>query len=250
MGLFSRVANLFRSNANAALDQLEDSEKMLKQMVLDMESSINKATTAIAQAIANEKNLARKMEAAKNNSKDWENKAMQALNAGREDLARQALEKKAVEDRNLQDLIPLHQQAAATSEKLRAQLLQLKNKLDEAKNRQSTLIARSQAAKAQKKISQSLSGIGTDSFANFDKYEEKIMGLEAEASAFEELAGENTSLEMEFKKLSSNADVDANLLEMKQKMGMLPENNGSSDDKLLEMKRQMGLLDGNIENKE
>ena len=242
MSIFKRISNVFRSNVNSALDNIEDAEKMLKQMVLDMEASINKATTAIAQAIANEKNLLRKMELAQQNSKDWENKAMQALNAGREDLARQALERKALEDKNLQELIPLHNQAAETSKKLREQLAQLKAKLDEAKNRQSTLIARSQAAKAQKQINKSLSGIGTDSFANFDKYEQKILGLEAEASAYEELAGENTSLDMEFKKLSSNSDIDANLLEMKRKMGMLPAATDPTDEKLLEMKKQMGLL--------
>ena len=232
MGILQRISNLFRSNANAALDKLEDSEKMLKQMVMDMEADINKATTAIAQAIANEKNLARKIEAAVKNSRDWEQKAMQALNAGREDLARQALEKKAIEDRNLQDLLPMHVQAAETSKKLREQLNQLKTKLDEAKARQGTLIARSQAAKAQTKINKALSGIGNDSFANFDKYEEKILGLEAEASAYEELAGDNSSLDLEFKKLSSNSDIEANLLAMKQKMGMLPNAN-VSDAKLL-----------------
>ena len=233
MGVFQRITNLFRSNANAALDKLEDSEKMLKQMVMDMETDINKATTAIAQAIANEKNLARKLEIARKNSQDWEQKAMQALNAGRDDLARQALEKKATEDRNLQDLIPMHRQAAETSVKLKEQLSQLKLKLDEAKSRQGTLIARSQAAKAQTKINKALSGIGNDSFANFDKYEEKILSLESEASAYEDLAGENTSLDMEFKKLSSNSDVEANLLAMKQKLGMLPSGT-VPDDKLLE----------------
>ena len=232
MGILQRISTLFKSNANAALDKLEDSEKMLKQMVMDMETDINKATTAIAQAIANEKNLARKLEAARKNSQDWEQKAMQALNANREDLARQALEKKAIEDKNLQDLIPMHIQAAEMSKKLKEQLNQLKSKLDEAKARQGTLIARSQAAKAQTKINKALSGVGNDSFANFDKYEEKILNLEAEATAYEELAGENTSLDMEFKKLSANSDIEANLLAMKQKMGMLPSGT-VPDDRLL-----------------
>jgi len=234
MGIFQRIAQLFRSNANAALDKMEDAEKMLKQTVMDMETDINKATTAIAQAIANEKNLARKLETARKNSQDWEQKAMLALNAGREDMARQALEKKAIEDRNLQDLIPMYAQATEMSKKLKEQLNQLKSKLDEAKSRKGTLIARSQAAKAQTNINKALSGIGNDSFANFDKYEEKILSLEAEASAYEDLAGQNTSLDLEFKKLSSNADIEANLLAMKQKMGMLPSGNTDMpDDRLL-----------------
>ncbi len=222
MGLFKRIGNLFRSNANAALDKMEDAEKMLKQMVLDMEESINKATVSIAKAIANEKRLEKKLAAARAESKDWEEKAKQALSAGREDLARQALEKKATVDKNIVDLQPLYSQAKESSNQLRAQLDQLKTKLDEAKNRQSTLVARSQAAKATKEINQSLSGVGTDAFADFDKYEEKIMNLEAEASAYEQLAGENSDLNSEFNKLSANADVDANLLELKKNMGMLP----------------------------
>jgi len=94
---------------------------------------------------------------------------MQALNAGREDLARQALENKSIEDKNLQELIPIHNQAYETSKKLREQLNQLKSKLDEAKRRQGTLIARSQAAKASANINKQLAGIGTDSFGSFDK---------------------------------------------------------------------------------
>ena len=232
MSIFQRIINLFRSNANAALDKMEDAEKMLKQMVLDMEADINKATTAIAQAIANEKGLAKKIETAKKNAADWEAKAMQALNAGREDLARQALENKSIEDKNLQELIPIHNQAYETSKKLREQLNQLKSKLDEAKRRQGTLIARSQAAKASANINKQLAGIGTDSFGSFDKWEEKINSLESEALAYEELAGSTHSLDLEFKKLSSNADVEANLLAMKQKMGMLPSSS-SENDKLL-----------------
>jgi len=191
-------------------------------MVIEMEQSVNKATLAVAQAIANEKSLERKLEKARKDKEDWEQKAVLALQSGREDLAKAALEKKAVCDRNYNDLLPILEQARQTSVKLRQQLDQLKNKLEEARTRQSTLIARSQAAKAQKQIAQSFSGVGTDAFSKFDKFESKIEQLEAEAQAFEQLAGENTSLEDEFKKLTSSSDVDAELLALKAKMGMLP----------------------------
>jgi phage shock protein A len=148
---------------------------------------------------------------------------MQALQAGREDLAKAALEKKAVSDKNIMDLEPIHAQAASTSTNMRQQLDALKNKLDEARSRQSTLIARSQAAKAQKQIAQSFSGVGGDAFGKFDKFEGKIEKLESEAVAFEQLAGESTSLDQEFKKLSTSASVDADLLALKKQMGMLPE---------------------------
>ncbi|RPI69186.1 MAG: PspA/IM30 family protein [Ignavibacteriae bacterium] len=223
MGIFSRISDIFKANVNEALDSAEDPEKMLKQMVLEMEESVNKATLAVANAIANEKGLQRKIEKEKTLAADWQQKAMQALQAGREDLAKAALEKKAVSDKNVADLGPIHIQAAATSVKMREQLDGLKKKLDEARSRQSTLIARSQAAKAQKTIAQSFSGVGSDAFSKFDKFEGKIEKLESEAEAFEQLAGENTSLDQEFKQLSSGAKVDADLLELKKQMGLLGE---------------------------
>jgi len=228
--MFSRIADVFKANVNDALDKVEDPEKMIKQMVIEMEESVNKTTLAVAQAIANEKSLEKKLEKAKSDSKDWEQKAMQALQAGREDLAKAALEKKAIADRNAVDLVPIHAQATDTSNKLRQQLNTLKSKLDEAKSRQSTLIARSQAAKAQKQIAQSMSGVGGDAFGKFDKFEGKIEKLEAEAQAFDELAGSNTQLEDDFKQLASSSTVDNDLLALKAKMGMLPESNSSSNE--------------------
>ncbi len=223
MGIFSRITDIFKANVNDALDKAEDPEKMVKQMVIEMEESVNKTTLAVAQAIANEKQLKSKIDKAGREANDWEQKAAQALGAGREDLARKALEKKAVADRSYHDLESAYNQAKITADKMREQLNTLKAKLDEARSRQSTLIARSQAAKAQKQIAQSVSGVGSDAFAGFDKYEQKIEKLESEAEAYEQLGGGDASLEDEFKQLSAGSAVDGDLLALKQKMGMLPE---------------------------
>lgn len=228
MGLFSRISDIFKANVNDMIDKAEDPEKMLKQMVLEMEESVNKTTLAVASAIANEVSLKKKLEKARTDQTDWENKAMQALQANREDLARQALERKNISAKNIADLQPIYEQAKSTTMNLRQQLDQLKSKLDEARMRQSTLIARSQAAKAQKQIAQSMSGVGSDAFSKFDKFEGKVEKLEAEATAFQQLAGEQTSLDDEFKKLSSNTDVDSDLLALKAKMGLLPDNNSDT----------------------
>ncbi len=225
MGIFSRISDIFKANVNDALDKAEDPEKMLKQMIIEMEESVNKTTLAVSQAIANEKSLERKIEKARRESADWQQKAEQALNSNREDLARAALEKKNISERNVRDLEPLHKQAKVTADSMREKLNKLKAKLDEARNRQSTLIARSQAAKAQKQIAQSFSGVGSDAFSKFDKYEGKVEQLESQAEAYEELAGEDQNLEDQFKELSSGSEVDDELLKLKAKMGKLPEKN-------------------------
>lgn len=187
-----------------------------------MEESVNKTTLAVSGAIANEKSLERKLEKARKDVVEWEQKAIQALNANREDLAKAALEKKSISQRNIGDLEPIYAQAKTTAVKMRGQLDQLKAKLDEARSRQSTLIARSQAAKAQKQISQAFAGVGSDAFSKFDKYEGKIEQLESEAEAFEQLAGGDTSLDDEIRKLSANSSADDELLKLKAKMGLLP----------------------------
>ncbi len=227
MGIFSRIADVFKANVNDALDRAEDPEKMIKQMVIEMEESVNKATLAVAQAVANEKSLERKIAKAGKEREDWEQKAMQALQVSREDLAKAALEKKAIADRNYNDLQPMYESAKVTANKLREQLNGLKRKLDEARSRQSTLIARSQAAKAQKQISQSMSGVGSDAFGKFDKFEDKIEKLEAEADAYESLESGSSSLDEEFKQLESSSAVDNDLLALKAKMGMLNDSNKS-----------------------
>lgn len=219
MGIFGRIADVFKANVNDALDRAEDPEKMLKQMVIEMEESVNKATLSVAKAVSNEKSLERKLEKAKKDVGNWEQKAIQALSANREDLAKAALEKKAVALRNADDLAPIFEQARQTALKLRSQLSTLKSKLDEARSRQNTLIARSQAAKAQKMLSQSMSGVGSDAFSKFDKLESKVETMEAEAEAFGELAGDDTSLEDEFKQLSAGPGVDDELAQLKARLG-------------------------------
>jgi len=152
MGLFSRISDIFKANINDMLDKAEDPEKMINQMVLEMEESVNKTTLAVANAIANEVSIQKKLDQARKDQDEWEKKAIQALQANREDLARQALERKNIAAKNIADLQPIYEQAKATTTNLRQQLNQLKAKLDEARMRQTTLIARSQAAKAQKQI--------------------------------------------------------------------------------------------------
>lgn len=228
MGLFSRIADVFKANVNDMIDKAEDPEKMLKQMVIEMEESVNKATLAVGNAIANEKSLERKMLKARQQSDEWHQRAVQAVNAGRDDLAKAALDKKKLFDKNIQDLEPTYTVARDTSLKMRQQLDTLKAKLDEARTRQSTLIARSQAAKAQKEISQAFSGVGSDAFSKFERFEGKVEQLESQAEAFGQLAGENTSLDEQFRQLDTTS-TDSDLLALKASLGKLPQSTDSTD---------------------
>ncbi len=228
MSLFSRIADVFKANVNDMLDKAEDPEKMIKQMVIEMEESVNKTSLAVAQAVSNEKMLERRIEKARKESEDWEQKARQALQSGREDLAKAALEKKSQSIKTADDLLPSYNQSRETSKQLRGKLSQLKAKLEEARTKKNTLIARSKAAKAQKELSQSLSGFSQDAFGGFEKYEQKVEEMEAHAEAYESLDSSDATLEEEFKKLESNSKTDGELIELKKRMGMLPESNNNN----------------------
>ncbi|MCK6542221.1 PspA/IM30 family protein [bacterium] len=219
MGIFTRMADIVKANINDFLDKAEDPEKMIKQMVIEMEEAVNKATTAVGTAIANQKRLEKQFNENKKLADEWQNKAVQAVNAGRDDLASQALAKKNSYATAAASLEPTLQQATATAEQMKTQLQQLKAKLDEARVKQNTLIARHQAAKAKKMIAQQMSGIGGGAFGNFDKFEKKVEDVEAEADAHVELSGQNTSLDDEFKKLSTDTTVDSELAALKAQLG-------------------------------
>jgi phage shock protein A len=217
MGIFGRMSDIIKANINDLLEKAEDPEKMIKQMVIEMEESVNIATLSVAQSIANEKQLQRRLEKEQAFVTDWQDKAEQAILANRDDLAKAAIEKKLVAQKNVNDLLPTHASALATAERLRTQLDQLRKKLDEARSRQNTLIARSNAAKAEKQLNQAMNGTGTDAFSKFDRMESKVEQMEAEAEAFGELNSSDKSLEEEFANLS-NPNVDDELEKLKARI--------------------------------
>lgn len=217
MGIFGRMSDIIKANINDLLEKAEDPEKMIKQMVIEMEESVNIATLSVAQSIANEKQLQRRLEKEQAFVTDWQDKAEQAILANRDDLAKAAIEKKLVAQKNVNDLLPTHASANATAERLRTQLDQLRKKLDEARSRQNTLIARSNAAKAEKQLNQAMNGTGTDAFSKFDRMESKVEQMEAEAEAFGELNSSDKSLDEEFANLS-NPNVDDELEKLKARI--------------------------------
>src|SRR5512145_2444051 len=120
-GIFARISDIFKANINDLLDKAEDPEKMIKQMVIEMQEAVNKATTAVGSAIANEKQLERQYNDKKKQSDEWQERAMKAVTAGRDDLARQALEKKNSFAKAVTDLEMPLAEAKKTAATLREQ---------------------------------------------------------------------------------------------------------------------------------
>ncbi|HKL22852.1 MAG TPA: PspA/IM30 family protein, partial [Tichowtungia sp.] len=92
--MFDRIRRLIRSNVNDAVRKAENPEKMLNQLILDMNKQLTEAKRNVATAITEEKRLLRQVEEQRNRATEWEDRAKVALRAGKEDLAREALTRK------------------------------------------------------------------------------------------------------------------------------------------------------------
>jgi phage shock protein A len=250
MGIFSRLGTLIKSNLNDLISRAEDPEKMLNQVLLEMQQQLVEAKKAVAVAIADEKRLQKQYNSELDKAKEWERKAMLAVRAGDDNLARQALVRKQ-EHENISSQFQqqwIAQKAAV--DKLKDALRLLANKIEEAKRKKNILIARKKRAEAQRTIASTMQGLGdTSAFDTFDRMAERITLLEAEAEAGAELAGEisGDTLESKFLALESGGhgtEEDA-LSELKAKMGLLESGTTTSTPQLT-AKSSAGLTEEDL----
>ena len=221
MGIFNRIGNIIKSNVNDLIDRAEDPEKMVKQIIIDMQKELKKSTEALGKAKTSERLAKRQYENAVKVSAEWENKAKSALKAGNTELAKTALAKKVKADEDVANYKEMYESISAQADAIASQVDAVKAKLDEAKSRQAMLIARSQMADTKKNLAQSLGGIDSSSSSEkFNRMEEKIIRKEAEADAFSDIAGTNTDNDDsdDFKKLETDSKVDAELQRLMAEM--------------------------------
>ncbi len=255
MGFWSRLSTLFRSNANAAMESLEDPSKMLNQAVVDMKVNLKEARKAAAVAIASEKLAKKEYEQAAKKAEEWNSKAMMALRAGEEDLARKALQKK----REVEAEVEVHKaswtQQEAACKQLKAKLLDLQDGIEKAERKKALLLSKVKQAEAQKQINQAMSSFNVGDDGIFDRMETKIERGLAESEAVLELSAgksQGAVLEEQFAALEAGAGVDDELAAMKAQMALgaaerpveaLPvaesAPNGEAEDELAALKAQL-----------
>jgi len=233
MGIFDRFKTVVKSNINDMISKAENPEKMLNQLVFDMNSQLVEAKKQVAAAIADEKRLERQLIENKAKAEDWERKAMLAVKAGKDDLAKEALLRKQEFDNYTKGFEGEWQKQRAAVEQLKETLRQLQVKIEEATRKKNLLVARAKRAEAQKKIQATMGQLSdTSAFSTFDRMAAKVDQLEAEADAAGEIAdmtGEDPSLEKKFKELeSSGGSADLLLDELKAKMAKLEDKTSES----------------------
>src|SRR5262245_14556733 len=218
--LFGRMGRVARGQANQGVDALEDAtfEATVKQTVADMKSELNKVVQASASAMSNYNRLDAEYQKYSRQSEEWKGRAGMALDAGNEELARKALAKKAESDKQVASMQTAVESARQTSEKLKSQVMELKRKIEEGERTATTLVARKNAAAAQRKVAEAMSGVGSadNAFAQLNRFEQTVSKEEATAKAFDQLAsaGKDDDLEAQFAALGGRG-VDDELAQLK-----------------------------------
>ena len=190
MAIFSRLTDLLKANINDLIDRAEDPEKMVKQIIIDMEENLQNAVQGLGSVMASERQILLQLEKAQAESKLWEDRAKSALKASDEKLAKKAVDSKLEADEDVAQYQKMHTDMSTQLNKLREQVDLLKEKLNEARTRQTMLIARDKVADARKNVSSAVGNLDSSgAFAKMDKMERKIAEKEAQADAAFEVSG-------------------------------------------------------------
>ena len=225
MGILTRIFNLFRATTSDLLDKAEDPEKMIKQMISDLEAQKKKAKEQMTEALALQKRLERDTEKEHQEAEKWEQKAILAVQNEKDDLAKEALTRKNEHLRRALDFekqLEMHQNNA---DSLRESYQTMEDKIDEIKRKQGLLSVKQKQAEAQEKIYKTIEGLGDTSgiMDTIERAEEKVENLQARAEAYQEISMESDqeSLEKKFKELEHESpDMEMELLELKKRAAL------------------------------
>jgi phage shock protein A len=198
MAVLERVATLVRANLNDLIDRAEDPEKMIKQVILDMENQLLQVKTQVAVAMADQHLLRKQQQEHQDQAAEWMRKAELAVDKQEEDLARAALARFQSFTKLADDYGRQSSDQQLQVETLRNALDKLDQKLAEARAKCDLLVAQHRRARALDRASDAQLAIGdTSTIANFDRIRHKVLRSEAVSQAKAELVGDDVDRRFE-----------------------------------------------------
>ena len=222
MGLLERVSTLIRANLNDMIDRAEDPEKMIKQVILDMENQYLQVKTQVAVSIADQHILEKKQREQEDAAKDCMRKAELAVEKTQDDLARAALDRYQTAQRLAQSFQEQVNDQKTQVEILKSALVKLEQKLDEAKSKREVLLARHRRSIALDKAAKAQVALGENSkSAAFDRLKDRVHHTEATATAEVDLLTDDVADKLN--RLDRDSEVDRLLTELKLRKGLLTQ---------------------------
>jgi phage shock protein A len=231
-GLMSRTSLIVKAKFSKLLNRAENPNETLDYSYEQMQTQLQNVKRGVADVVTAKKRLELQTQKLEQNVVKLETQARQALAANREDLAREALERKAAAQAQLQGLDEQVKQLQDQQEKLVAGQQTLETRIEGFRSTKEVLKAQYSAAEAQVKIGEAATGIGRgmeDTGAAIQRAKDKTEELQARASAIDELttsgaledytAGGQTALDRELAQLSTTSQVDSDLARLKAEVG-------------------------------
>jgi phage shock protein A len=217
MSLLDRVSTLLRANLNDLVEKAEDPERMLKQIVLDMENQLLQVKTQVAIAIADQHLLEKKRAEHEEQGAEWRKKAELAVTKGQDDMARAALERALSHDQLVTGFTSQAEDQKHEADNLRQALRKLEQKLSETRAHCEMLVAEHRRAKVVGRATKARQTVGVDQEQTFGRMKSKVHVKSAENAAASEILSPET-LEDRFKALESEDKVETMLNEIKSRM--------------------------------
>jgi phage shock protein A len=217
MSLLDRVSTLLRANLNDLVEKAEDPERMLKQIVLDMENQLLQVKTQVAIAIADQHLLEKKRMEHEEQAAEWRKKAELAVTKTQDDMARAALERALSHDQLVAGFTAQAEDQKHEADNLRQALRKLEQKLSETRAHCEMLVAEHRRAKVVGRATKARQAVGTDQEQAFGRMRSKVHVKSAENAAASEILSPET-LEDKFKALESEDKVEIMLNEIKSRM--------------------------------
>ncbi len=218
MAILDRISTILRANINDMLSRAEDPEKMLNQILLDMQSAITEARSQVAEMVAQQRLIEADLQRAQALSDQWDAKARDAVRQNRDDLAREALKRRADYQEQVTSLQQQADAQKALVQQLKDNLSQLEMKYADAQRTRDQLIARQRRAVAQQEFQKQAQKMNTlDPTSPLSQIEDKVETEEARASAMEDV--QKSSLDAQFEELERKDKVDDDLAQLKREMG-------------------------------
>lgn len=218
MALLERVSTLIRANLNDLIDKAEHPEKMIKQIILDMENQLLQVKTQVAIAIADQHLLEKKQKENQEKISEWTRKAELALDKKQDDLARAAIERSLQYKQLTESFAQQVSDQRLQVETLKTALHKLQEKLQEARAKSDMLIAEHRRARTLDKVADVRGPIdGRDPSAAFDRMQHKVMRQAAIGQAKTELLDQTSSIDDRFAQMEKEDEVNRILSELKAK---------------------------------
>jgi len=216
MALLERVSTLIRANINDLVDKAEDPEKMIKQVILDMQNQLLQVKTQVAIAIADQHLLEKKQKENLEKADEWTRKAGLAVQKKQDDLARAAIERSLSYKQNSGNFEQQVADQKIEVENLKSALRKLEQKLEEAQAKMDVLIAQARRSRVVGKARAAQSAADDEkNVATFDRMKQKVARGQAINEAHQELTGD--SLDDRFASLEREDEIERLLTEIKNK---------------------------------